>query len=155
MLNEKRTVGRPKTRGNEAAMFVIWRMVQTEIHAHGANGVSEACRRLATRSIRFDWGDDDRKKEHVYNEKTLRRRYYDADKARQDVMAYPMLHKRCANLEADFPAIAGRQKEMNEYVAAVKAKGYDPEAVNGIGAVPHELRAIHEKYVFTDENKPS
>lgn len=155
MPNEKRTVGRPKTRGNEAAMFVIWRMVQTEIHVHGAKGVSEACRRLAARSIRFDWGDDDRKKEHVYDDKTLRRRYYDADKARQDATAYPILHQRCANLEADLQSMAGRQKEMSEYVAAVKAQGYDPEALNGVGAVPQELRAMQERYVFTDEKKPA
>jgi hypothetical protein len=143
MPDEKRGAGRPKTRGNEAAMFVLWRMVQIEIHVHGAKGVSEACRRMAARSIRFDWGDTKRENDELDNVKTLHRRYYAAEDARKDAIMYPVLHARCEQFLQDLPALGIRSKAMADYVKSLKMKGYDPGAVTGIGAVPDEFLSLH------------
>lgn len=135
--------GRPITRNDEAAMFLVWEMVMIEWKVHGAKGVEQACKRLMRRRIVIDWLDPARKKTVIANSGTLRQRFYAAEAARMDAASFPILSQRCAAFIANLPNLVIRHRAMRAYVAALKRLNIDPSAITGIGAVPKVFQELH------------
>jgi len=125
--------GRPNTRSRESFMLVIWRLVQEEIHIHGANSVRQACERVfyqrADELIKF--ADESGFVVDIIagssGADTLRQRYQIAERSRHDAERYPYLHHKAKHLLQILPGLFQRiQADKAEFKRREKTGDWRP-----------------------------
>ena len=119
----------------EAAMFIVWRMVEEEMHRAGHRIVRRACTSILKRCdglIKFiapsaEPGKPYRITDDIHCADRMRKRYAEAEIARHDPTTYPILHHRAAHLLATLPETVAREKAMAATYAQMRVEGYHPD----------------------------
>lgn len=116
-------------------MFVVWRLVEEEMHRAGHRIVKRACTAVLRRSdglIKFiapskEPGKPYRITDDIRCADRMRKRYAEAENARHDPESFPLLHHRAKDLLATLPGTVERQRTITSTYEQMRLDGYHPD----------------------------